>query len=69
MAEAILHEISVHAGRITEGKPDIHDDRDSTVRDVVNQVAEFFRPSVQGSDALDSSPLTKEIFKFVGESK
>jgi hypothetical protein len=68
MAEAILHEISVHAGRITEGKPDVHDDRDSAVRDVVNQVGEFFRPSVQGSDTLDASPLTKEIFKFVGEA-
>lgn len=67
IAEAILHEISVHAGRITEGKPDIHDDRDSAVKDVVTQVGEFFRPTVQGSDALDTSPLTKEIFKFVGE--
>jgi hypothetical protein len=67
VAEAILHEISVHAGRITEGKPDIHDDRDKVVKDVVTQVGEFFRPTVQGSDALDTSPLTKEIFKFVGE--
>jgi hypothetical protein len=68
MAEAILHEISVHAGRISEGKPDVHDDRDSVVRDVVNQVGEFFRGTVQGSDALQASPLTKEIFKFVGEA-
>jgi hypothetical protein len=68
IAEAILHEISVHAGRISEGKPDIHDDRDSALRDVVNQVGEFFRPAVQGSDALAASALTKEIFKFVGEA-
>ncbi len=68
IAEAILHEISVHAGRISEGKPDIHDDRDSVVRDVVNQVGEFFRPTAEGSDALQASPLTKEIFKFVGEA-
>ena len=68
IAEAILHEISVHAGRISEGRPDIHDDRDSTVRDVVNQVGELFRPAVAGSDGLEASPLTKEIFKFVGES-
>ena len=68
IAEAILHEISVHAGRISEGKPDIHDDRDSAVRDVVNQVGEFFRPTAEGSDALQASPLTKEIFKFVGEA-
>jgi hypothetical protein len=68
IAEAILHEISVHAGRISEGKPDVHDDRDSAVRDVVDQVGEIFRPAVGGSDALDTSPLTKEIFKFVGES-
>jgi hypothetical protein len=68
MAEAILHEISVHAGRISEGKPDVHDDRDSVVRDVVNQVGGFFRPTVDGSDALQASPLTKEIFKFVGEA-
>jgi hypothetical protein len=68
MAEAILHEISVHAGRISEGKPDVHDDRDSVVSDVVNQVGEFFRGRVQGSGALQASPLTKEIFKFVGET-
>jgi hypothetical protein len=68
VAEAILHEISVHAGRISEGRPDVHDDRDSTVRDVVNQVGEFFRPTVAGSDSLAAGPLTKEIFQFVGES-
>ena len=67
VAEAILHEISVHAGRISEGKPDIHDDRDSVVRDVVNQVGGFFRPAVPDSDALQTSALSKEIFRFVGE--
>jgi hypothetical protein len=68
VAEAMLHEISVHAGRISEGKPDVHDDRDAAVKDVVDQVGEFFRPGVRGSETLEVSPLTKEIFKFVSES-
>ena len=67
MAEAILHEISVHAGRITEGRPDVHDDRDAAVKDVVNEVGEFFKATVAGSDELEKSPLSKEILKFVGE--
>ncbi|MGZ4179332.1 MAG: hypothetical protein ACXVUL_01415 [Solirubrobacteraceae bacterium] len=67
LAEAILHEISVHAGRITEGRPDVHDDRDAAVKDVVNEVGEFFKAAVAGSDELEKSPLSKEILKFVGE--
>jgi hypothetical protein len=67
MAEAILHEISVHAGRITEGRADVHDDRDAAVKDVVNEVGEFFKATVAGSDELEKSPLSKEILKFVGE--
>jgi len=67
MAEAILHEISVHAGRITEGRADVHDDRDAAVKDVVNEVGEFFKATVAGSDELEKSPLSKEILKFLGE--
>jgi hypothetical protein len=37
------------------------------VRDVVNQVGGFFRPAVPDSDALQTSALSKEIFRFVGE--
>lgn len=69
MAEAILHEISVHAGRITEGRPDVHDDRDAAVKDVVNEVGEFFKATVAGSDELETSPLAKEIFKFVSDPR
>jgi hypothetical protein len=67
MAEAILHEISVHAGRISAGQPDVHSDTDSAVRDVVEQVGEFFRPANDQGE-LAPSPITKQIFAFIGGS-
>jgi hypothetical protein len=64
MAEAILHEISVHAGRIAKGLQDAHLDSDSAVRDVVEQVGGFFRPeNPQGG--LQAGSTTREIFAFV----
>jgi hypothetical protein len=68
MAEAIVHEIGVHAGRISEGRPDTHDDNDRSVRDVVNEIGGFFRPA-KNDDELDISPLTKQIFAFVAGAK
>jgi hypothetical protein len=68
MAEAIVHEIGVHAGRISEGRRDTHDDNDRSVRDVVNEIGSFFRPA-KGDDELDISPLTKQIFAFVAGAK
>jgi hypothetical protein len=68
MAEAIIHEIGIHAGRIAMGKPDVHSDTDSSVADVVEQIGGFFRPERDGG-GLETSPLTKEIFAFVGASK
>jgi hypothetical protein len=68
MAEAIIHEIGIHAGRIAMGKPDVHSDTDSSVADVVEQIGGFFRPERTGG-GLEISPLTKEIFAFVGGRK
>jgi hypothetical protein len=65
MAEAIIHEIGIHAGRIAMGKPDVHSDTDSSVADVVEQIGGFFRPERSGG-GLETSPLTKQIFAFVG---
>jgi hypothetical protein len=64
IAEAILHEISVHAGRIAKGLQDAHLDSDSAVRDVVEQVGGFFREeNPQGG--LQPGSTTREIFAFV----
>ena len=68
MAEAIVHEIGVHAGRIAQGRPDVHSDTDSSVRDVVNEIGAFFRPA-NDKDELELSPLTKQIFAFVAGGK
>jgi hypothetical protein len=68
MAEAILHEIGVHAGRIAEGRRDTHDDSDRSVADVVNEIGGFFRPP-KNDDQLDISPLSKQIFAFVAGAK
>jgi hypothetical protein len=64
MAEAILHEISVHAGRIAKGLQDAHRDTDSAVRDVVEQVGGFFRPE-DPQGGLQPGPSTREIFAFI----
>jgi hypothetical protein len=68
MAEAIIHEIGIHAGRIAMGKPDVHSDTDSSVADVVDQIGGFFRKE-RKEGGLDISPLSKEIFAFAGGGK
>jgi hypothetical protein len=64
IAEAILHEISVHAGRISMGLPDAHDGS-AVVKDVTDQVGGFFRTTGASGD-LEPSDTTKAILKFVG---
>ena len=68
MAEAIIHEIGIHAGRIAMGRPDVHSDTDSSVADVVEQIGGFFRPERTGG-GLEKSPQTLEIFAFVDGGK
>jgi hypothetical protein len=68
IAEAIIHEIGIHAGRIAMGRPDVHSDTDYSVADVVDQIGGFFRQERDGG-GLDISPLSKEIFAFVGGRK
>ena len=68
MAEAIVHEIGVHAGRIAQGRSDTHSDTDSSVRDVVNEIGGFFRPANDQGE-LQTSPLTRQIFAFVSGGK
>jgi hypothetical protein len=64
VAEAILHEIGIHAGRISQGLPDTHDETSAVIREIVDQVGEFFRPS-DASGELKRSHTTDEIFAFV----
>jgi hypothetical protein len=68
MAEAVVHEIGVHAGRIAQGRSDTHSDTDSSVRDVVNEIGGFFRPANDKGE-LETSPLTRQIFAFVSGAK
>jgi hypothetical protein len=63
-AEAILHEIAIHAGRIAQGLPDTHDDTSAVIGELVDQIGAFFRATGSGG-ALEHSPLTKEILAFV----
>jgi hypothetical protein len=63
-AEAILHEIAIHAGRIAQGLPDTHDDTSAVIGELVDQIGAFFRATGSGG-ALEQSPLTKEILAFV----
>ena len=37
MAEAILHEIAIHAGRIAQGLPDTHDETSAVIRELVDR--------------------------------
>ena len=64
MAEAILHEIAIHAGRIAQGLPDTHDETSAVIRELVDQIGAFFRTEGAGGE-LERSPLTTEILGFV----
>jgi hypothetical protein len=64
LAEAILHETAVHAGRIAQGRPDTHDDSNAVVSDVVDQIGGLFRDDAPGG-GLKPGPLTAEIMAFI----
>jgi hypothetical protein len=64
VAEAIIHEISVHAGRIAQNLPDLHDGN-AVVKEVADQVGAFFR-APDASGELGRSRLSNEILRFVG---
>ena len=64
MAEAILHEIAIHAGRIAQGLPDTHDETSAVIRELVDQIGACFRTEGAGGE-LERSPLTTEILAFV----
>jgi hypothetical protein len=64
MAEAILHEFAIHAGRIAQGLPDTHDETSAVIRELVDQIGAFFRTEGAGGE-LERSPLTTEILAFV----
>jgi hypothetical protein len=63
VAEAIIHEIAVHAGRITQGLPDLHNGN-RIVQEITDQVGEFFRAR-DSSGELERSKLSNDILKFV----
>ena len=65
VAEAILHEISIHAGRIAQGLPDTHDETSAVIRESVDQVGAFFRKP-DDAGGLRPSRTTEAILKFVG---
>lgn len=60
--ESVLHEISAHAGRMSEGKPDTHGDRG--VDDIAKEIGEFFRWNADARGVVPSS-TSKEIFEFI----
>lgn len=62
VTEAVLHEISAHAGRMTQGEPDAHGNRG--VEDIAKEIGEFFRYSTAERGAVASS-TSKEIFDFI----
>jgi len=60
--EAVLHEVSAHAGRMTEGKPDTHGNRG--VEDIAEEIGRFFRYSADAKGAVPSA-TSKDIFAFI----
>jgi hypothetical protein len=64
IAEAIIHEIGIHAGRITAGQSDVHDSS-AVIREVSEQIGGFFRKTGDSGD-LELGTTSKDIRKFVG---
>lgn len=60
--ESVMHEIAVHAGRISQGLPDEHGN--ATVNYIAEEIGKFFRYSAPGK--LEVSPSTKQILHFLG---
>jgi hypothetical protein len=58
--QSVMHEISAHAGRITEGSPSGHGDPE--VDDIAQEVAEFFQDAT-GTTGFKSTAT--EIFNFI----
>jgi hypothetical protein len=59
-AEAILHEIAIHAGRIAQGLPDTQDDTSAVIGELVDQIGAFFRatgPAMRSSRARSRRSL------------
>jgi hypothetical protein len=63
VAEAIIHEIGIHAGRITAGQSDVHDSS-AVIREVSEQIGGFFRKT--GDSGLELGQTSEDIRKFVG---
>jgi hypothetical protein len=64
VAEAIIHEIGIHAGRISSGLSDVHDGS-AVIREVADQIGGFFRKAGDSGD-LELGQTSKDIFKFAG---
>jgi hypothetical protein len=64
VAEAIVHEIGIHAGRISAGLPDVHDGS-AVIREAADQIGGFFRKAGDSGD-LELGQTSKDILKFVG---
>jgi len=64
IAEAIIHEIGIHAGRISAGQSDVHDGS-AVIREAADQIGGFFRKAGDSGD-LEAGQTSKNIRKFVG---
>jgi hypothetical protein len=64
VAEAFIHEIGIHAGRITAGQSDVHDSS-AVIREVSEQIGGFFRKTGDSGD-LELGTTSKDIRKFAG---
>jgi len=63
IAEAIIHEIAVHAGRIAANQPDYHDGS-AVIQEIADQIGGFFRPATDAGP-LELGATSKDILKFV----
>jgi hypothetical protein len=64
IAEAFIHEIGIHAGRITAGQSDVHDGS-AVIREVSEQIGGFFRKAGDSGD-LELGQTSKDIRRFAG---
>ena len=64
LAEAIIHEIGIHAGRISAGQSDVHDSS-AVIREVSEQIGGFFRKAGDSGD-LELGQTSKDIRRFAG---
>jgi hypothetical protein len=64
IAEAIIHEIGIHAGRISAGQSDVHDGS-AVIREAADQIGGFFRKAGDSGD-LEIGQTSRDILKFVG---